>query len=52
MDTEEGVPAQYFYVPILEAEGAMGGYGRGISGKLVIGGLCNGEVGQTGYANR
>ena len=51
VDTEEGVRTQHFHVPILEVEGVMGGYGRGIDGRLVIGSICNGEVGQSGDAN-
>ena len=51
VDTEEGVPTQHFHAPILEVEGAIGGYGRGIDGQLVIRSICNGEVGQIGNAN-
>ena len=62
MDTEERVPAQYFDVPVVEAEGFVRSRGRGVDwkivirsicdrgvdGKLIIGGICDGEVGQSG----
>ena len=51
VDTEEGVRTQHFHVPILEVEGVMRGYSRGVGEKLVIGSICNGEVGQTGNAD-
>ena len=64
MDTEECVPAQYFDVPVIKVEGFMWGRGRGVDrkfiirsiwdrgvdGRLVIGGICDGEVGQRGDA--
>ena len=64
-DTEECVSAQHFDVPILEVEGFMRGYGRrvderlvigntcrrGIDGRLVIRGVCDYEVGQSGDAD-
>ena len=51
VDTEEGIRTQHFHIPILEVEGVMGGYGRGIGERFVIGGICDCEVGQTGHAN-
>ena len=48
VDTEEGVRTQYFHVSILEVEDIVGGYGRGVDGRLVIRSICNGEVGQGG----
>ena len=65
MYTEEGVSTQHSHVPVLEIEGSMRNYGRGIDGGLVIGGncdcgvdgrfvirnVCDGEVGQTGSAD-
>ena len=51
VDTEQGASTQHFHVPILEVEGAMGGYGHGVDGSLVIGSICNGEVGQSGDAD-
>ena len=35
MDTEERAPTQYFPVPILEVEGLMWSYGRGVDRILV-----------------
>ena len=46
VDTEQRVPAQHFDVPVLEVEGIVGDCGRGVDGGLVVGGICNGEVGQ------
>ena len=51
MDTEEGAPTQHFHVPIVEVEGVMGSYGRGVGESLVIRSICDGEVGQTGNAD-
>ena len=51
VDTEEGVRTQHFHVPILEVEGAVGGYDSGAGGRLVIRSICNGEVGQSGNAD-
>ena len=62
MNTEECVPAQHFCVPVFEVEGLMRSRGcevsgklivrnlrvRGVSGRFVIGGICDGEVGQSG----
>ena len=39
VDTEEGVPTQHFHIPILEVEGVMGGYGRGVGERLEIGSI-------------
>ena len=64
VDTEERVPAQYFNVPVVEVEGFMRSRGRGvdrkivirsiwdrgIDGRFIIGGICDGEVGQSGDA--
>ena len=36
VDTEEGVPTQHFYIPILEVQGIMRGHGRGVGGNLVV----------------
>ena len=36
MHTEECVPAQYFRVPILEVEGLVWSYGRGVDGMLLV----------------
>ena len=44
MDTEECVPTQHFYIPILDVELLMLSYGRGVDGKLVVGGICDCEV--------
>ena len=65
MNTEECVPAQHFCVPVFEVEGLMRSRGcevngklivrslrvRGVSGRLVVGCICNGEVGQSGNAD-
>lgn len=51
VDAEEGVPTQYFNVPVLDIEGVMGCYRRRIDGGLVIWGVGDGEVGQGGDAN-
>ena len=65
MDAEKCVPAQDFDVPVLEVESFMWGYGRGfyvrfiirsacdrrVDGRFAIGGVCNGEVGQSGNAD-
>jgi len=46
MDAEQRVAAQHFNIPVLEVEGIVRGYGRG----LVVRGVCSGEVGQAGDA--
>jgi hypothetical protein len=51
VDTEQCVPAQHFHVPVLEVEGLMRGYGRGVDGRLVIRSICDREVGQSGDAD-
>ena len=51
VDTEECVPAQDLDVPIFEVEGIMGGYSRGVSGRLVIRGIRNREIGEGGNAD-
>ena len=49
--TEERVPAEHFDVPIFEVEGIMGGYGRGVGGRLVIRGIRNREIREGGNAD-
>jgi len=61
VDTEEGVPAQHFHVPILEVEGFMQSRYRwvngrlvekgGVDGGLIIRRICDREVGQSGNAD-
>ena len=51
VDTEESVPTQNLHVPILEVEGIMGGYYRGVDGRLIRRRICNCEVRQTGDAD-
>ena len=62
VDTEERVPTQYFDIPVVEVESLMWGcsrgvnrkffigsiFDRGVDGRLIIGGICNGEIGQSG----
>ena len=62
VDAEERIPAQYFDVPVIKVEGFMRSRGRevdrkivirsiwdgGVNGRLIIGGICDGEVGQSG----
>ena len=62
---EERVPAQHFDIPVLEVEGIMRSYcrrigerpvigsvcSRGLDGSLVIGAICDCEVGQSGGAD-
>jgi len=50
MDAEQRVATQHFNVPVLEVEGIVRGYGRGVDSRLVVGGICSGEVGQAGDA--
>ena len=45
VDTEQGVPTQHLHVAVLEVESGVGGYGRGVDGRLVVGNVCDGEVG-------
>jgi len=66
MDAEQRVPAQHFHVPVLEVEGLMLSYGRGVYGKLIVRGIrdcgvggrlviesiCDREVGEGGDADR
>ena len=52
VDTEQRVAAQYFNVPILEVEGAMVGYCRGIKGRLVVRGIRDGEIREGGDTDR
>ena len=52
MDTEQCVSAQYFDIPVLEIEGVVGGYGRGVDGGLVVRSICDGEIGQRGDTDR
>ena len=65
MDTEECVPAQHFHVPVLEVEGLMRSRGRrvdgkliargaqdcGVGGGLVVGGIWDREVRESGDVN-
>jgi len=51
VDPEQCVPAQYFHVSVFEVEGIVGGYGRGVDGKFVIGSICDREVGYSGDAD-
>jgi hypothetical protein len=62
VDTEQRIPAQHFHVPVLEVECLMPGCGHGVidgrpvvrntgvDGRLVIGSICDREVGQGGNA--
>ena len=45
MNTEEGVSAQHFDVPVFKIESVMRGYGRRVGGRLVIKDICGLEVG-------
>ena len=65
VDAEERVPTQDFYVPVLEIEGLVRSYSRGLDGKffirgisirgaggrLVIESIHDGEVGQSADAD-
>jgi len=51
VDTEQRVPAQYLHVPVLDVEGPVGSYGRGVDGRFVVGSICDCEVGQSGDAD-
>ena len=50
MNAEQYVPAQYFHIPILEVEGVMMSHGCGVGWGFVVGGVRNGEIGETGDA--
>jgi len=50
MDAEQRVATQHFDVPVLEVEGIMRGYSCGVDRSLIIGGICDCEVGQAGDA--
>ena len=64
MDTEESVPAQYLDISVVKVEGFMRSRGRGVDrkivirsiwdrgvdGRFIIGGICDGEVGQSSEA--
>jgi len=50
MDPEEGSLAWDFNVSVIDIEGSIGSYGRGVSGGLVIRNVCNCEVRQSGKA--
>jgi hypothetical protein len=41
VDTEEYVPAQHFHVPVVEVEGLMENYGRGVDERLVRRRTCD-----------
>ena len=46
VDAEQYVLAQHFHVPVVEVEGLVRGYGRGVIDRmLVIGGICDRQVG-------
>jgi len=65
VDAEKCVPAQHFHIPVLEVEGLMLSYCRGVDGKLLVRGIRGGwvdgklvvsgiggrEVGQSGDAD-
>ena len=64
MDTKERILAQHFRVPVLKVEGFMWSCGRGVDRKVIIRSVCNGvdgrliiigvrdrEVGQSGDAS-
>ena len=51
VDTEEGVPAHHFHVPILEVEGVVRAYGRRVRGRVLIKNICDLEIGQGGNAD-
>ena len=65
MDAEECIRAQHFHVPVLDVEGVMLSYRRGVDkklfvrsircrgvdGKFVVGSIGGGEVGQGGDAD-
>ena len=65
MDTEERLPTQPFHVPVLEVEGLMPNYSRGVDKKLVVRsifgygiderfiivGICDREIGQSSDAD-
>ena len=48
---EQDVVTQHFDVPVLKVEGVMGMYSRGFEGRLVVKGVCDREVGQSGDAD-
>ena len=48
MDTEQCAPTQHFYVSVLEVEGPMRDYDRGIDERLFIRSIRDNEVGQIG----
>ena len=65
VNTEECVPTQHFHAVVFEVEGLMRDYcsgvdrkvvirgirDRGVDGRLIIGSICDREVGQSGDAD-
>ena len=50
VDAEQRVPAQHFYVSVLEVEGVMRSHGCGVDWRFLIRGVRDCEVGETGDA--
>ena len=52
VDAEQRVPTQHFHTPIIEVESVMRSHGCGVGWRFIIRGVRDGEVGETGDADR